>query len=174
MTLTKTSIPIEKALLERINILTKHLNITQDQIIELALEQFLSNYPQPIESGDQPDKGTAVIQQGSIYWLDNSVELEPGVAHPHVVIQDNLFNHSRISTVVVCALTSNIKRVNIPGNVLLESGEANLPRQSVVEVSKVSTVEKALLGEYIGSLTEERIHQILDGMRFQQTSFFKR
>lgn len=49
---------------------------------------------------------------------------------------------------MVCALTSNIKRANTPGNVLLETGEANLPRQSVVEVSKVSTVDKIQLGEY--------------------------
>ncbi|MCI0712982.1 MAG: type II toxin-antitoxin system PemK/MazF family toxin [Chloroflexi bacterium] len=110
------------------------------------------------------------MNQGSIYWLRSELD----IPHPHVVIQDNLFNHSRINTVVVCALTSNIKRVNIPGNVLLEPGEANLPRQSVVEVSKVSTVDKAQLGEYIGSLTQQRINQILAGMRFQQVSFFTR
>lgn len=70
-------------------------------------------------------------------------------------------------------LTSNIQRVSIPGNVLLEAGEANLPRQSVVEVSKVSTLEKSQLGDYIGTLDERRISQILAGMRFVQTSFGK-
>ena len=69
---------------------------------------------------------------------------------------------------VVCALTSNIKRAKAPGNVLLEAGEANLPRQSVVVVSQVSTVDKTQLGEYIGLLTEERINQILAGMQFLQ------
>lgn len=117
-----------------------------------------------------------VINQGEIYWvqLENPGELEPGILHPYVVVQDNVFNHSRIHTVIVCALTSNIKRVDIPGNVLLEVGEANLPKQSVVEVSKVSTVDKTQLGEYIGALTEQRIHQILAGMRFMQASFFPR
>ena len=109
-----------------------------------------------------------VINQGDIYW----VQLESDIPHPHVVLQDNVFNHSRIATVVVCELTSNMKRVNMPGNVLLEVGEANLPRQSVVEVSKVSSIEKTQLGDYIGSLTERRINQILAGMRFLQTSFF--
>lgn len=115
-----------------------------------------------------------VINQGDIYWLqlEDSDGLEAGIPHPYVVVQDNVFNHSRIHTVVVCAMTSNIKRVNTPGNILLEAGEANLPRQSVVEVSKVSSVEKTQLGEYIGSLSEERIHQILAGMRFLQKSFF--
>ena len=55
-----------------------------------------------------------------------------------------------------------------PGNVLLDAGEANLPRQSVVVVSQVSTVNKTQIGEYIGTLTSERISQILAGMRFLQ------
>ncbi len=117
-----------------------------------------------------------VINQGDIYWvqLRDASGLEPGIRHPHIVIQDNVLNYSRISTVVACALTSNITRATIPGNVLLEKGEANLPRLSVVEVSKVSTLHKTQLGEYIGSLTEKRIDQILDGMRFVQRSFFDR
>jgi mRNA interferase MazF len=111
-----------------------------------------------------------VINQGNVYWvpleeLDGS---EPGYIHPHVVIQDNVFNYSRINTVVVCALTTNIKRAKAPGNVLLEIGEANLPKQSVVVVSQVSTVNKAQLGEYIGSLSQQRINQILAGMKFLQ------
>ena len=117
-----------------------------------------------------------VINQGDIYWLqlEESTRVPLEIRHPYVVIQDNVFNHSRIHTVVVCALTSNLKRANFPGNVLLEVNEANLPKQSVVEISKVSTVDKAQLGEYIGSLTEQRITQILAGMRFLQLSFFSR
>jgi mRNA interferase MazF len=72
----------------------------------------------------------------------------------------------------VCALTSNLKQANAPGNVLLDAGEADLPQQSVVVVSKVSTVDKKQLGEYIGTLSERRVKQILAGMRFLQSSFF--
>ena len=124
-----------------------------------------------------PTGARRVINQGDIYWvtLENPDELGPAIPHPYVVVQDNVFNHSRIHTVVACALTSNIRRTSdTPGNVLLEVGEANLPKQSVVEVSKVSTLEKTQLGEYIGSLTEQRINQILAGMRFLQMSFFDR
>jgi mRNA interferase MazF len=85
-----------------------------------------------------------------------------------VVIQDDVINRSRINTVVVCALTTNLSRAKAPGNVLLEAGEANLPRQSIVVVSQVSTVNKSQLGEYIGSLNEQRINQILAGMQFLQ------
>ena len=111
-----------------------------------------------------------VVNQGDIYWvqLDDASWTESGHAHPHVVIQDNVINRSRIHTVVMCALTTNSKRANVPGNVLLEAGEANLPKQSIVVVSQVSTVAKAQLGEYIGSLTQQRINQILAGMQFLQ------
>ena len=118
----------------------------------------------------------ATINRGSLFWIepDESRGSIPGSPHPHVVIQDDVFNRSRISTVVVCALTSNLHRANEPGNVLLEVGEGNLAKQSVVVVSQVSAVYKARLGERIGALSDGRVEQILDGMRFQQASFFNR
>lgn len=114
------------------------------------------------------------IRQGDVYWLHPGEPegLTANYPHPHVVIQDDVLNRSRITSVVVCALTSNIKRASEPGNVLLEEGEANLPKQSVVVVSQVDTVEKTQLGEYVGSLSQQRIEQIFAGMRFLQTSFF--
>lgn len=107
-----------------------------------------------------------VINQGDIFWVDlgEPSGSEPGYRHPHVVIQNNVFNRSRINTVVVCALTSNLKRSAAPGNVLLERGEANLPKQSVVNVSQIFTVDKAQLVERIGTLSSKRIRQILDGI----------
>lgn len=108
------------------------------------------------------------IQQGDIYWvaLAGLQGLEPGIPHPHVVVQEEVLNPSGSHSVVVCAMTTNRKRASLPGNVLLEPGEANLPRQSVVEVSKLFTVDKAQLGEFIGSLTRPRIDQILAGIQF--------
>jgi mRNA interferase MazF len=69
---------------------------------------------------------------------------------------------------IVCALTSNLTQAKSPGNVLLDPGEANLQKQSVVVVSKISVVNKSQLGEYIGILTGERTRQILAGIRFLQ------
>ncbi len=108
-----------------------------------------------------------VIQQGDIYWieLEEPSGSEPGYSHPHVIVQNNVFNQSRLNTVVVCALTSNLKRVSAPGNVLLNPGEGNLPKQSVVMVSQIFTVDKSQLGEYIGSLSKDRIGQILAGIQ---------
>lgn len=108
-----------------------------------------------------------MINQGDVYWVDlgDPTGSGPALLHPHVVIQNNVFNRSRIGTVVICALTSNLKRASSPGNVLLEPGEADLPKQSVVNVSQIFTVDRTDLGEYIGSLSKKRVHEILDGIR---------
>ena len=108
-----------------------------------------------------------VISQGDIFWvdLDEPGGSEPGYTHPSMVIQNNMFNHSDINTVILCGLTSNLKRANIPGNILLEAGEANLPKQSVVIVSQVFTVDKTQLREHIGALSKKRVRQILDGLK---------
>ena len=112
-----------------------------------------------------------IVNQGDIYWvtLEEPGGSGRGYPHPHVVIQDDVINRSRIKTVVVCALTTNMKRANAPRNVLLEVGEGNVARQSVVVVSQISTIDKTQLGEYIGSLTEQRIQEILAGMQFLQS-----
>ncbi|WPB75725.1 type II toxin-antitoxin system PemK/MazF family toxin [Archangium violaceum] len=116
------------------------------------------------------------INRGDVFWIapDDSRGPAPSYSHPHVVVQDDVFNHSRITTVVVCALTSNLHRATEPGNVLLEVGEGNLSKQSVVVVSQISSIDKSRLGERIGSLSDARVEQILAGLRFQQVSFFER
>ena len=100
-----------------------------------------------------------VIRQGDVYWIDlgEPAGSEPGYRHPHVVIQNNVFNRSRINTVVVCVITSNLKRAEAPGNVLLEEGEGNLPKPSVVNVSQIFTVDKRELDEKIGMISPERM-----------------
>ncbi len=127
-------------------------------------------------TGQPTGTRSARINRGDVFWIgpDDSRGPVPSYSHPHVVVQDDVFNHSRITTVVVCALTSNLHRANEPGNVLLEVGEGNLPKQSVVVVSQISSVDKARLGERIGSLSDARVEQILAGLRFQQASFFER
>src|SRR5882724_3076683 len=127
-------------------------------------------------TGESTGTRSATINRGDLFWIgpDDSRGPVPSYSHPHVVVQDDVFNHSRITTVVVCALTSNLHRANEPGDVLLDVGEGNLPKQSVVVVSQISSVDKARLGERIGSLSDARVEQILAGLRFQQASFFGR
>lgn len=83
---------------------------------------------------------------------------------PYLVVQNDVFNRSRINTVVVCGLTSNLRRARDPGNVLLFPGEADLPKQSVVNVSQIVTVDKEQLRERIGTLSRERFQEVLRGI----------
>jgi mRNA interferase MazF len=108
-----------------------------------------------------------MIHQGDVYWitLDEPSGSSPGYRHPHVVVQNNVFNESRINTTVVCTLTSNLKRATAPGNVLLDAGEAGLSKPSVVLVSQLFTVDKSDLTEHSGTVSKRRVRQILDGIR---------
>lgn len=107
-----------------------------------------------------------MISQGDVYWCDPGQPSGsgPGFLHPFVVVQNDAFNRSHIQTVVVCGLTSNLYLAESPGNVLLDLGEANLPKRSVVNVSQVYTLDKDELIEKIGTLSPGRVQEILDGL----------
>ncbi len=107
------------------------------------------------------------IEQGDIFWINfgNPKGSEPGYKHPCVIIQNNVFNKSRINTVVVCVITSNLKRAEAPGNVFLKKGEGNLPKDSVVNISQIITVDKTFLIEKIGSLSQPVVEQIIEGIK---------
>lgn len=108
-----------------------------------------------------------VVRQGEVYWLDLGVPVgsRPAYRHPHVVVQGDALNASRISTTVVCALTSNLRLAHAPGNVALDHGEAGLPKQSVVNVSQVFTIDKDELEDFIGTLSRRRMREVLEGLR---------
>ena len=107
------------------------------------------------------------IRQGDIFWVDANqpVGSAPGFTRPFVVIQNNLFNRGKINTVLVCALTTNLSRENVPSNVRLYKNEANLPKSSVVIVSQMLTIDKSDLREKIGTLSKRRVDEILDGIK---------
>lgn len=108
-----------------------------------------------------------VIAQGDVFWLDFGVPhgSGPGFRRSFVVVQNDVFNASRIQTTVLCSVTLNMTRAKAPGNLLLRKGEANLPRPSVVNVSEIVTVDKSVLKEKIGTLSRQRILEIVAGLR---------
>ncbi|EIJ35340.1 type II toxin-antitoxin system PemK/MazF family toxin [Thiothrix nivea] len=108
-----------------------------------------------------------VIKQGEIYWVElgEPTGSEPGYRHPHIVLQNDVFNASMINTVVVCSLTSNLKRTQSPGNVLLKKGEANLTKASVVNISQIYTINKHELTEKIGKVSVERMQEVIAGVK---------
>jgi len=96
----------------------------------------------------------AGVQRGEIWWADlpNPRRSEPGFRRPVLVVQADSFNHSRIQTVVVAAITSNLKLADAPGNVVLPARSSGLPRDSVVNVSQILTFDRSFLTEHAGTL----------------------
>jgi mRNA interferase MazF len=107
-----------------------------------------------------------VISQGDVWWADlpDPVGSGPGFRRPVVVIQSDAFNRSRIATVVCVPLTTNMRWVNVPGNVLLTSQLTNLPEDSVANASLVISMDKELLIEHVGKLTRAKLELVLAGL----------
>ncbi len=113
------------------------------------------------------------INIGDIYQVRPAAGEIP---HPQVIIdlESPVPPDQEPVYVIACALTSNPRKLSLPGNVLLIAGEAGLPRQSVVEVGKVRRLPVTQLGLYIGTLSAERVRQIMAGMRQVQRFYLDR
>ena len=107
------------------------------------------------------------MQRGEIWWatLPEPAGSEPGYGRPILVIQDDAFNRSQIQTVIVVAITKNVKLAQAPGNVLLPRKATGLAHESVANVSQVITVDKSFLTERVGSLPNELQEQVDAGLR---------
>ncbi len=108
-----------------------------------------------------------MVSRGQVWWaeLPNPIGSEPGFTRPVLVIQADSFNHSRISTVVVVAITSNLNLAKAPGNVSLPKGKSGLPKDSVANVSQISTLDKEALTEVIGSVDRLIMQQVEEGIK---------
>jgi len=109
---------------------------------------------------------TAALAQGQVWWaeLPAAIGSGPGYRRPVVVVQGNAFNRSRIRTVVIVPLTSNLQRGNDPGNVLLSSERTGLPQDSVANGSLVAAIDRGILDELVGQLSERLTQRVLDGI----------
>jgi mRNA interferase MazF len=108
-----------------------------------------------------------VIRKGSIYWVDFSPGKgsEPKGRRPGLVIQCDAINDSKINTVIMLAITSTLKYGDLPGNVTLGKGEANMPKRCVINVSQIKSVDKNSLKEQIGTLSSEKLAAVEEGIR---------
>ena len=107
------------------------------------------------------------MRRGDIWWasLPAPTGSGPGLRRPVVVVQSNPFNESRIATVIVAAVTSNLSLAEAPGNVRLSRSESGLSRPSVVNVSQVVTLDRSLLTERVHSVPAEALRRIDDGLK---------
>ena len=107
-----------------------------------------------------------VIAQGEVWWADlgDPVGSEPGYRRPVVIVQGDAFNASRLSTVVVVALTSNLKWADAPGNVRLTAKQTGLPKDSVANVTQLLTLDRSQLQERTAKLRQPKLDLILAGI----------
>lgn len=108
-----------------------------------------------------------MVKRGQVWWagLPSPAGSEPGFTRPVLVVQADSFNQSRIRTVVVVALTSNMRLAKAPGNVSLPKNKSGLPKDSVANVSQIITLDKDSLTEAIGVLDKLTMHQVDDGIK---------
>jgi mRNA interferase MazF len=108
-----------------------------------------------------------VVARGEVWWADLGPRRgsAPAWRRPVLVISADAFNRSRIKTVTVVAITSNLRLAAAPGNVALAAGAAGLDRDSVINVSQVVTLDKSDLSKRLGSLDGLNVEHVEAGMR---------
>src|SRR5213594_770828 len=108
-----------------------------------------------------------VARRGEIWWanLPRPTGSGPGFRRPVVIAQSDAFNASVLSTVVVAIVTSNLLLGNAPGNIVLPRRHSRLKRKSVINVSQLFTIDKALLSDRISRLSDALIHRLDDGLK---------
>ncbi len=107
------------------------------------------------------------MYRGEIWWanLPEPLGSEPGYRRPVVIVQDDVFTQSRISTVIVVIVTANTRLAEAPGNVLLPREATGLPKDSVANVSQIFTIDKRFLVERVGTLPEGLQEDLNEGLR---------
>jgi mRNA interferase MazF len=107
-----------------------------------------------------------VISQGDIWWaaLPEPVGSEPGFDRPVVIVQGDTFNRSQIATVVVVPLTKTTRLAAMPGNVLFTSSQTGLPKDSVANVTQIITIDRSLLTERVGCLSQRHLELLWKGI----------
>ena len=107
------------------------------------------------------------MKRGEIWWISlrEPVGSEPGYRRPALVISTDSMNLSAIRTVLTAILTTNLNLANAPGNVFLSASETGLPKDSVVNVSQIVTVDKDFFTEFVGELEFETMLKVADGLR---------
>jgi len=102
-----------------------------------------------------------------VWWADlaDPRGSEPGYRRPLLVIQADSFNRSRIRTIIAVVLTSNLRLVDAPGNVLIPARASGLRKDSIANVSQIVTLDRAYLVELVGTMDAKTLRQVESGLR---------
>ncbi len=108
-----------------------------------------------------------MTRRGVVYWADlgPAVGSRPAKRRPVLVIQADTFNESRLATVLVVVISSNTALAAMPGNVFLPAAATGLPRDSVVNVTAVVTLNKSDLDSQVGYVPDSLLHEVDRGLR---------
>ncbi len=107
-----------------------------------------------------------VVAQGDVLWasLPDPVGSGPGDRRPVVIVQGDALNASRLATVVVVPLTSNLRWAAAPGNVSLPARRTGLPKDSVANVSQIVAIDRTLLTDHVGRVSKNDLGLVLTGI----------
>ncbi len=105
--------------------------------------------------------------RGEIWWGELSVPKGsgPGYRRPVLIVQADQFNKSRISTVVAAVISSNLRLADAPGNIFLSHRLSGLPKDSVVNISQLVTLDREFLSDKAGRLSAKHMAAVDDGLR---------
>jgi mRNA interferase MazF len=106
------------------------------------------------------------VRRGEIWWADLGEPMgsEPSLRRPVLIVQDNQYNRSRIATVIVLSITSNIKLADMPGNILLGREDSSLPKESVINISQIATIDKSWLENKVGYISQALMEEVDHGL----------
>lgn len=107
------------------------------------------------------------MKRGEIWWasLSNPVGSGPGFKRPVLVIQANAFNDSKIATVIVAVIISNLALAHAPGNLRISKSDSGLAQASVVNVSQIITIDKSVLTAKVKMLPASAMTAVEHGFK---------
>jgi mRNA interferase MazF len=105
--------------------------------------------------------------RGDIWWADFGIPFgsEPGFRRPVLIIQSDSFNKSKLNTVIVIPLSTNLLLENAPGNLLIEKDDSELSKDSVIVVSQIYAIDRQRLVEHVSSITKTILTQVEYGIK---------
>lgn len=108
-----------------------------------------------------------VVKRGEIWWADlpEPTGSAPGYRRPVLIIQADVFNRALLKTSIVASITTNLDLGEMAGNVLLRKTQSNLPKDSVVNITQIFTLDKRLLLEHVGTISDKKLEQVDKGLR---------
>jgi len=108
-----------------------------------------------------------VIKRGEIWWADlpEPIGSSPGFSRPVLIVQSDSFNKTNLNTSIVALITTNLDLAEMKGNVLFKKNQSDLPKDSVLNVTQIFTIDKRLLVEYVGAVSERKMEQVEKGLR---------